>query len=400
MFWFKRPPGLLSLRSFVIVPFKFYSVVGIKLFQWDEHDVMTIWEKIAFVVTISNLLLNFICKSTYFIFDEFENAVHMTKWSLYLAFSMNGFCKMFSVAMGRKTLLKVLKDLEHLFPRTAKERQNFKVSQGYEFIIQHLKIMVYSHWSITIMFIIFPIVQSTVEYIKTGIFIARTPYIMTYPFDVSHDWPFIFAYGSQVLGGLSISCYFVASDTLLLSTIYLVILQFQYLCFRITNFKAQNFEKDIKELKDILEKHCRLNDFAQRVNNVFSLSILLNYIISIMVIVFIGVQIFSVSDLLDITKFMGFFTSATVQVYYVCMFGTILKKNSSLVGESFMGQEWYNADVRYQRILIMAIARSQRPAHLTAFKFFTISMESFSNLMTTSYQFFTLLKTRMEEGNI
>lgn len=38
------------------------------------------------------------------------------------------------------------------------------------------------------------------------------------------------------------------------------------------------------------------------------------------------------------------------------------------------------ADVRYQRMLVLAIARSQRPAHLTAFKFFMISMESFSNV--------------------
>lgn len=45
-----------------------------------------------------------------------------------------------------------------------------------------------------------------------------------------------------------------------------------------------------------------------------------------------------------------------------------------------MTQEWYFADNRYQRMVILAIARSQRPAHLTAYKFFMISMESFANV--------------------
>lgn len=46
--------------------------------------------------------------------------------------------------------------------------------------------------------------------------------------------------------------------------------------------------------------------------------------ISIMVIVLIGIQIVTDSDLLDFVKFVGFFASATIQVYYVCVFGTFL----------------------------------------------------------------------------
>lgn len=51
--------------------------------------------------------------------------------------------------------------------------------------------------------------------------------------------------------------------------------------------------------------------------------------ISIMVIVLIGIQIVSGSNLLDFIKFVGFFTSATIQVYYVCVFGTLLMEQVS-----------------------------------------------------------------------
>ncbi|KAL9892184.1 odorant receptor 85b-like [Glossina fuscipes fuscipes] len=113
----------------------------------------------------------------------------------------------------------------------------------------------------------------------------------------------------------------------------------------------------------------------------------------------IGVQVISGSEFWDLSKFLGFLISSVSQVYYICLYGSLLLDYSGKIGEEMMSQEWYLADNRYQRMLILAIARSQRPAHLTAYKFFMISMESFANLMTTSYQFFTLLKARMEEHN-
>ncbi|XP_065358971.1 putative odorant receptor 92a [Calliphora vicina] len=387
----------ITIRDIFYLPFKFYTTVGIKLFHWDEYDIMTNWQKFIMAVTLINLATSFSCKVSYIIVDEFESTVHLTEWSLYMSFATNGFFKTLSVVWGRKTLDRVLKTLEKLFPRSDKEIRDFKLAQGYKYIQYHSRIMVYSHWTIALMFMSFPIVQSGVEYIQRRVFVQRLPYILSYPFDTSSDLVYMCAYATQFMGGFTLSCYFLGSDTLLLHTVYMVVLNFEYLCFRIVNFEPKDYEQDMNELKDVLEKHYLLNDLAQSVNNVFSLSILLNYMISIMVIVLIGVQIITGSELFDFIKFIGFFASATIQVYYVCLMSTLLMERSAQVGESLMGQKWYNTDVRYQRMLTLAIARSQRPAHLTAFKFFMISMESFSNLMTTAYQFFTLLQSRMEE---
>ncbi|KAI9579191.1 hypothetical protein GQX74_014808 [Glossina fuscipes] len=93
----------------------------------------------------------------------------------------------------------------------------------------------------------------------------------------------------------------------------------------------------------------------------------------------IGVQVISGSEFWDLSKFLGFLISSVSQVYYICLYGSLLLDYSGKIGEEMMSQEWYLADNRYQRMLILAIARSQRPAHLTAYKFFMISMESFAN---------------------
>uniref|UniRef100_A0A1A9Z2D6 Odorant receptor n=1 Tax=Glossina pallidipes TaxID=7398 RepID=A0A1A9Z2D6_GLOPL len=93
----------------------------------------------------------------------------------------------------------------------------------------------------------------------------------------------------------------------------------------------------------------------------------------------IGVQVISGSEFWEFSKFLGFLLAAISQVYYVCLYGSLLLDYSGKIGDEMMSQEWYFADNRYQRMVILAIARSQRPAHLTAYKFFMISMESFAN---------------------
>ncbi|XP_073838698.1 putative odorant receptor 85d isoform X2 [Musca autumnalis] len=372
------------------------------MFQWDENDFMTNKEKAIFLLLGINFTCCFFAKSLFVVFGEFIDTMHATQWILYFMFALNSCCKTLSVAIGRKKLFIVLKDIERIFPQSLQERRDFRLAHNYSHIMRHAKFMSIQHCSIALMFISFPFVQSTLEYLTSDAdnakFVTRTPYIMSYPFDASSGIGFIVAYVSQFFGGFAVSCYFVGSDMLLMCTIYLVIMQYNYLCWRIENFKSQNFDKDIKEIKFILERHNLLNVVAETVNEVFSISILLNYMISILIIVMISIQITKGSDFnLDMIKFVGFFTSASTQVYYICMFGNLLMDSSLRVSESLIGQEWYWTDVRYQRMLVLAIARAQRPSHLTAFKFFAISMESFGNLMTTAYQFFTLLQAQMEQ---
>lgn len=45
-----------------------------------------------------------------------------------------------------------------------------------------------------------------------------------------------------------------------------------------------------------------------------------------------------------------------------------------------MHHSWYDGHIQYQRALTLPIRRSQKPAHLNAFKFFIISMETFKSV--------------------
>uniref|UniRef100_A0A1B0B1K4 Odorant receptor n=1 Tax=Glossina palpalis gambiensis TaxID=67801 RepID=A0A1B0B1K4_9MUSC len=318
---------MLTVREVTSFPFRFYNFVGIKLFQWDDNDTLNKRQKYTLILTLIIFVMNFLCKFSCFLLRKYEDAQELTKLISYFGFAVNGVFKMLSVWIGRETLHAVIKDLEKNFPRTSSECHEYKFYEQYAFVKRHMYLLSLIHWSIAIVFMLFPIVQSSFEYLANfngnGKFIYRFPYIMTYPFDHHTPAGFIFAYITQLIGGITVHSYFCGSDCLLLATIHLVNMQFVSLALRIKKFKSQTYEKDLEQLRKILK--------------------------------------------------------------------------SGKIGEEMMSQEWYLADNRYQRMLILAIARSQRPAHLTAYKFFMISMESFANLMTTSYQFFTLLKARMEE---
>lgn len=53
---------------------------------------------------------------------------------------------------------------------------------------------------------------------------------------------------------------------------------------------------------------------------------------------------------------------------------------STDLSDAFAHHQWYLATVKYQRLLPLPIARAQKSSHLSAYKFFIISMESFQTV--------------------
>ncbi|XP_075163501.1 odorant receptor 85c-like [Haematobia irritans] len=393
----------LRFYDFISLPLRFYSAAGIKMFQWDSEDIMTKLDKFLLVFLTINLFLNFIAKCCFFIFGKFDSPLHLTEWFLYLLFATNGLCKCLSVVMGRKDLFKVLKDLEKISPSTPQERRKFEMLKYYKHVMRHSIFMGIQHFAIATFFVIFPMVKSIVAYMsleeENRVFVGYTPYILIYPFESKRGIGYVLVYLTQFIGGFTISCYTVGSDMLLMCCTYLVLMHFDDLRKRIDEFKTQGYAKDMKELGWIFERHDLLNHLATTVNDVFSISNLFNYMVSISILCMVCLLISLGSEFgFHVIKFVGFFLSALVHVYYICMFGNLLMEHSASIGEALMGQEWYTANVHYQKMIVVGIARSQRLCYLTAYKFFPISMESFSNLMTTVYQLFTLLKAQMEES--
>lgn len=68
-------------------------------------------------------------------------------------------------------------------------------------------------------------------------------------------------------------------------------------------------------------------------------------------------------------------------------------------GLEIYSSEWEDEhfDVSMKKALINILVRSKKPIKMTAFKFSTLSLESFSKILSTSASYFALLRTMVED---
>ncbi|XP_055903840.1 odorant receptor 85c-like [Eupeodes corollae] len=388
----------LQLSDFTKIPFDIYRLVGIRVYKYDPDEKQPLKEKIAFSMAILNLTIHFFLKNAVPFYHKFEDPIELTAFACYAGFVINSLCKIIAVWCGRFFLKEVLVKMEEIFPKTEEDIIQYRLDEYYKKIEFYMRTLTIYHFSTTTMFNFFPLIQSIVEKIITGEdFVYRFPFILVYPGNEKQFPIFLFAYFYQIMAAYILSCFFLGSDLLLVSIVHLACMHFDYLGKKITDFEPTGTDRDLIDLGKFVKYHDDTLSLSFKINEVFKVSILMNYIASCGVICMIGFQITAGSEILDMLKFFAFLISSLVHVYFICSFGSNLLDVSGNIADAVFSHRWYMANNKYKKSLPLLLARSHKPAFLTAFKFFIVSMESFKSLGTTSYQFFTLIKTKYDE---
>ncbi|XP_033228428.1 odorant receptor 13a-like isoform X2 [Belonocnema kinseyi] len=92
-------------------------------------------------------------------------------------------------------------------------------------------------------------------------------------------------------------------------------------------------------------------------------------------------------------KFGAFTLSVLVHFYCITLPPQNLLDCSGAVSFQAYNVPWYHMSLKSKKLLLMIIMRSQEPCKLTAGKFYTMDMETFSALLKTSVSFFTVLSS-------
>ncbi|XP_036327273.1 odorant receptor 67c-like [Rhagoletis pomonella] len=390
-----------TIADFVKIPLFLLSLNGEKLFKWTPDEPPSRKQKILLRNCCMIILFNVIAMILFFFFGHLESALDYTALTIYWGFALNSFMKGGTLWVGRHKLEFVIKGLMARHPKTPEQRHAFRLVPYYQKIIAYNKYLTIWHLGTTSLFNLHPIVSSTVEYIwrkdKEQGFNYRFPFMMWYYYDEKKPIFYLFSYLMQCCGSYCVSFLFLGADLLLITLVHVVNMHFEYLGRYIEEFQPSGTDEDIEVLEPLVTYHLDILGYAERIDSTFSLSILLNYMGSCMVLCLIGVQLVGGTEFLSIVKFLAFLIATMVHVYFISYFGNNLIDLSSGISDAFYNHAWYKANYKYMRLLVLPIARAQRYAHLTAFQFFEISMNSFKSLCTTSYQFFTLLRTSLEE---
>ncbi|XP_070506810.1 putative odorant receptor 92a [Chironomus tepperi] len=124
----------------------------------------------------------------------------------------------------------------------------------------------------------------------------------------------------------------------------------------------KNEEEAIKELKKLVDIHQQLIEVSEKLQEIFSPLQLINAFGSIAALC---TAIFLVMQLID---------------------------SSSSISTSAYNIKWYSGSVKFQRLVLQVLVRSQKPQTITAWKFFDMSLETFQWIVNTSYTYFTVLQ--------
>nr|AYN70696.1 odorant receptor OR4-1 [Bactrocera minax] len=319
----------------------------------------------------------------FIVYDNLETLLDITEFILFWGFTLNAMMKGSTMILMRCEIESILKGLIVRHPKTEEERVAFQLVPYFKTINASNKYLSMWHLSITSIFALHPMLASIYGYIsredENESFEFTLPFMMGYYYDTNRPLPYVITYFTQCCGAFYMSLLFLSGDLLLVSLVHLVNMHFGYLIYRIESFQPTGTDADMKVLGPLMEYHNEILDYAERIDSTFSLATLLNYVGTCLVLCLIGLQIALGSEILNVFKFLAFLISTIVQVFFVSYFGNNLKDLSTGISDAFYNHPWHDANYKYMRMLVIPIARAQRYAHLTAFKFFEISMDSFKS---------------------
>ncbi|KAH8237646.1 hypothetical protein KR038_004365 [Drosophila bunnanda] len=245
------------------------------------------------------------------------------------------------------------------------------------------------------------------------------PYKMVFPYDPYSSWTrYVLTYIFTSYAGICVVTTLFAEDSIFGFFITYTCGQFRLLHENInklfTEVKVNPRGGDIwdftqrvqlNRLKRIIDKHNKIIRFAQRLEDFFNPILLVNLMISSILICMVGFQIITGKNMFigDYVKFIVYISSAISQLYVLCENGDALLKHSTFTANVLYGCQWEGSEhcnhvytvtsKQIQNHLRFMILCSQQPVKITAYKFSTLSLQSFTAILSTSMSYFTLLRS-------
>lgn len=281
-----------------------------------------------------------------------------------------------------------------------------------------------------------PLMLAIVGYLMSGQWTFTQIMVIRYPFDPYQGYWIVVVQlweGWRVVGSTVI----LSAITVLLGTIIMqIVLQFRILAKSLAALdlhSAATYHRDLQQLTILVQKHNELLRLAQDIQDAYSFSLLVNYLLSSVVICVFSFLIASIRDPSNLIIFFNHLFAFVSYNFTYSVFGQQLIDNvrvngdrqtkqqlykmyihifqSTIIADAAYQCNWFGSDLRVRKLLLRVMLRGQRPATLSGLGFFVVGFQSqakvsvsYSHLtntkscslqiMGTSYSYFTLLTTR------
>nr|AOG12912.1 odorant receptor [Eogystia hippophaecolus] len=245
-----------------------------------------------------------------------------------------------------------------------------------------------------------PMFLMVLNYHSTGQFGLFMPFHIWYPFNAFNYWIFPFVYIHQVYSAYLAAFTVYGPDTLFYVCSTFIAIQFRLLQNNLEAIIPLNYTSKIEEvnefnmtIKRIVKWHLELIRCVQLLEKIFSKSTLFNAITSSFLICLTGFNVTAIDNVPFMLSFISFLLVTFLQIYFFCCFGDMIMQSSVEVAEAVYNSRWYMVETSLARELMIILIKAQIPCKITAFGFADINLRAFMRILSTSWSYFTLLKT-------
>ncbi|XP_075165304.1 odorant receptor 85d [Haematobia irritans] len=354
--------------------------------------------KIIFLINMINMNFVLISEIIYVLLAV-KNGNHFVEATMnlsYIGFVFVGDIKIFSVLRKKPLLTTLMQDIGNLYPNDIKSQEAYRVKEyvyrfnliSLGFVVVHEILIWFYNLYIAVSYWIYE------RWLGWHTVALVLPYYCWVPWQWKDHWSYYVMYASQNLAGHTCMSGQLANDLLLCVVANQIIMHFEYLAVKFNEYQPTGcYQQDLEFLRKSIKYHQTIIDLSSLMNDVFGVSLLVNFISSSFIMCFLGFQMTIGVQADTLVMLFMFLFCSLVQILMICNYGQELIVKSESIGYAAYSQNWLQSDLRYRKMLVAIIGRSQRPTILKATTLLKVSMGTMTDLMQISYKFFALLRT-------
>lgn len=177
---------------------------------------------------------------------------------------------------------------------------------------------------------------------------------------------------------LSIFVSISGADLTLYALVTLISIHADGICIQLKNIiKVPESQRD-KEMKTLLQSHVDLIICTEKLHDIFSTSLFLQFFGSSAILCLAGYQSINSEDYENTVKYAMIFVSIFGQVFLACFYGSKIIVASEKINKAVYDSEWNEMkNKKVKHAMMFMILRTQKPCVLRAGKFATVSLKVF-----------------------
>nr|AYN70699.1 odorant receptor OR6-1 [Bactrocera minax] len=162
---------------------------------------------------------------------------------------------------------------------------------------------------------------------------------------------------------------------------------------RLATNTETKLEENLEELKLCIIDHKNLLGLYDIVAPIISVTIFIQFMITASILSATLINIFIFADQLSAQIACCFYILAVVvEIFPLCYYAQCLMDDSERLSQQIFHSNWIAQDVRFRKMLVFFMQRTQRVMELNAGKIFPITLGSFLNIAKFSFSLYTLIK--------